>query len=217
MDSNLDWTSFQFGEISHLATTSFDPYTGKVAWIFNNINLPPNVNPPEGEGYVSFTVKHKKNLSTGTVIKNKATIDFELDFPPAPIDTPEVFNIIDSQAPISSIDPFSAKQSSTSFEISWSGNDGEGSGVGSFTICVSDNNDPYGIWLGNTSDTSAVFTGEEGHTYRFYSIATDNVSNVEPQPNVPDIVTYINIYDSDESEEQDNNKGGGCFIKQFSQ
>ena len=30
----------------------------------------------------------------------------------------------------------------------------------------------------NTTDTSATFTGQDGHTYTFFSIATDNSDNV---------------------------------------
>jgi hypothetical protein len=36
-----------------------------------------------------------------------------------------------------------------------------------------------------------VFTGTAGHTYRFYSIASDNVGNTEPAKTVPEAVTMV--------------------------
>jgi hypothetical protein len=36
--------------------------------------------------------------------------------------------------------------------------------------------------LSNTTQTSAVFTGQNGHTYGFYSVATDNAGYVQPTP-----------------------------------
>ncbi|MCX5895607.1 MAG: VWA domain-containing protein [Proteobacteria bacterium] len=193
LSANLDWTWFQFAESSHpnVLSTSFDPYTGIATWEFIGINLPPNVNSPEGEGWVSFTIKPKKDLPTGTQIKNKATIDFEIGYPPDPIDTPEVINTIDSQAPTSSISSLADEQPEA-FTLSWSGSDGEGgSGIQNYSIYVSDNGAPYQPLISSITETSAQFTGEVGHSYSFYSIAADNVGNVEPQPNGPDRTVLI--------------------------
>lgn len=208
LDPNLDWSWLQFGETSHPASISFDETSRGIAWTFNNINLPPNVNPPEGEGYVTFTIKPKKDLPSGTQIKNMATIDFEIGYPPDPMDTPEVINTIDSQIPTSSVNSLPGSQSSTSFEVSWSGSDDEnGSGIRDYTIYVSDNYGPYEPWLTNSTDTSASFAAEIGHTYEFYSIARDNVGNVEYTPSEPDATTMVTS-----PSREDEGKGGGCFI-----
>jgi len=180
---------------------SFDSQTGMIEWYFKGKDpdtgewadiLPPNTEDidPRGRGWVSYSVKPKANLPTGTVIKNKATIDFEVDIPPEPMDTPEVFNTLDNSKPTSQVAPLPATQTSTSFTVSWSGSD-EGSGVRDYTIYVSDNLGPFTAWLTQTTDTSATFTGSNGHTYSFYSVARDNVGNQEDLPTLPDATTSI--------------------------
>ena len=73
--------------------------------------------------------------------------------------------------------------STNAFTIAWSGpDDPGGSGIAFYIIYVSDNGGPYEIWQSDTSATSATFTGVDGHTYNFYSFATDNAGNVEAAP-----------------------------------
>ena len=57
-----------------------------------------------------------------------------------------------------------------------------GSGIASYDIYVSDDGGPFTPFLIGTTQTSATFTGVVGHTYGFYSVATDNVGNVQPTP-----------------------------------
>jgi len=157
-----------------------------------------------GEGYVSYSVKPKPGLATGTQIKNKASIVFDWN---EAIDTPEVLNTIDAVAPSSSVNPLPAQMYCTAFPVSWAGqDDAGGSGVEGYTVYVSDNGGAYAPWL-TTEETTATFTaGEAGHTYRFYSAARDHVGNTEPPPTdaagaiVPDattLVTGLNVGDFD--------------------
>ena len=44
----------------------------------------------------------------------------------------------------------------------------------------------------NTTHTSATFTGENGDTYSFYSVATDNAGNVQPTPTAAKASTLVN-------------------------
>ena len=53
--------------------------------------LPPNTAPPNGEGFVSFSIKPKEDLPTETEIHNMADIVFDTN---EPIETPEWFNTI---------------------------------------------------------------------------------------------------------------------------
>ncbi|MBU1486936.1 hypothetical protein KKH56_02650 [bacterium] len=48
------------------------------------------------------------------------------------------------------------------------------------------------VWI-TTADTSAIFAGQDGHTYRFYSIARDNVGNIESAPETPDAETTVTV------------------------
>jgi hypothetical protein len=83
-------------------------------------------------------------------------------------------------------------QTDPNFEVSWSGDDdAQGSGVRDYTIYVSDNGLDYTPWLVYTTTLSATFTGVPGHSYGFYSVARDNVGNVEDSPVEPDATTFI--------------------------
>lgn len=149
--------------------------------------LPPNLNPPEGEGSVVFFVKPKPELATGTQITNQAQIVFDVN---SAINTPEWLNTIDNTKPTSMVSPLAATQSSTSFAIQWSGGDA-GAGINTFTIFVSDNGGAFSPWVSNTTNISATFSGQQGHSYAFYSVATDLVGNEEDAKTVPDTTTQV--------------------------
>ncbi|RME90069.1 MAG: hypothetical protein D6766_13800, partial [Verrucomicrobia bacterium] len=73
--------------------------------------------------------------------------------------------------------------------LAWSGTDTGGSGLATYDIYVSDNGGPFALWLEKTTLSGAVYPGEFGHTYGFYSVATDLAGNREPGPDQPDAVT----------------------------
>lgn len=74
------------------------------------------------------------------------------------------------------------------FTVSWSGDAG-GPGIAGYTIYVSDNGAAFNAWLSGTTQTSAVYQGTLGHTYRFYSVATDTLGDVQPTPAAPQAST----------------------------
>ena len=179
-----------------------------------NTNLPPaNVLtgflPPEdgtgrGQGYFSYIVQPKANLPTGTQIRNVALVSFDQGEaiatdqvdpydPSQGVDpTKECLNTIDAGPPTSSVSPLPATETTTSFTVSWSGTDDTGgSGIASYNVYISDNDGSFQPWLTGTTDTSATFTGQNGHTYAFYSIATDNVGNIEAAPTSAEATTLL--------------------------
>jgi hypothetical protein len=85
--------------------------------------------------------------------------------------------------------PLPATSPTAQFDVSWAGDDGDGSGVQSYTIFVSVDDGEFLPWLVGTPETSATFEGEHGRTYRFYSIATDNVGYTEAAPPAADAQT----------------------------
>ncbi|MFN0053016.1 MAG: SdrD B-like domain-containing protein [Planctomycetales bacterium] len=98
----------------------------------------------------------------------------------------------DQTAPTSSVAPLPTYSTSTSFLVSWSGSDNAGgSGLASYTIYVSDNGGAYAAWLNNTILTSALYAGADGHTYAFYSVATDVAGNTEAAPGAADATTTV--------------------------
>lgn len=168
---------------------ALDKNTGVVTWRFLSLDpatglptentlagfLPPNVNAPEGDGVVTFTVRPKPNLTTGTEIRNGARIVFDTN---APIDTPEWLNTIDNTRPTSSVLPLAATQSSTDFTVNWSGTD-TGSGIAYYRIYVSENGSPFRIWLDGVNSTSALYRGQPNSNYGFFSLAFDGARNDE--------------------------------------
>lgn len=182
-------------------TANLNPNTGLLTWRFASIDpatgnppedplagfLPPDVNPPEGDGSVLFTVMPKKDLATGTTIRNKARIVFDVN---EPIDTPEWFNTIDNSKPISNVLMLTASECASNVQVQWAGTD-EGSGIASYNIYVSDNGSPFTVWQQNTTATSGIYTGQFGHTYAFYSLAQDKTGNIEDAPANPDATVTI--------------------------
>jgi PKD repeat protein len=79
LDQNLDWGTLAVGASSHpeKCDYEFDPYTGVIVWFCDSIMLPPNQNPPEGEGYFTFSISPKPDLPHGTEVANSAWIRFD--------------------------------------------------------------------------------------------------------------------------------------------
>ncbi len=201
-DFNKDFDLRPSNNIIARINAKLDMGTGLITWRFQSIDpatglptndplagiLPPNTTPPRGEGSVMFTVKVKSNLVTGAEIRNQARIVFDTN---APIDTPEWLNTLDNSPPSSRVQALPSGVP-YSFVVTWSGTD-TGSGINSYTISVSDNGGAYTPWLVNTASPNGVFTGQNNHTYRFYSIARDAAGNEESAKTVPEATTTVSV------------------------
>jgi hypothetical protein len=169
--------------------TSLDPMTLDVPWDPLEGFLPPNNTPPEGEGFVSYTVQSRPALVTGDLINAQARITFDMN---PPMDTPLFINTIDAGPPTSSVGPLPPPTFKPTFVVSWSGSDDPGSsGIASSDVYVSTDDGPFVAWLTGTTATSASFHGVPGHRYGFYSVATDNVGNQEAPPDGAQAVTLV--------------------------
>lgn len=168
--------------------TSLDPITGKLPQDPLAGFLPPDVQAPEGEGGVSFAVRTKPGLTTGTAIRNVASIVFDVN--PA-IQTPAWTNTVDASKPVSQISSLPSLQSASVFPVKWDGTD-QGSGVHTFTIFVSEEGGPFKTWLVETTTRSAYFAGVPGRSYSFYAQARDAASNLEDSKNRAETTTRVN-------------------------
>ncbi len=86
LDVNLDWSSssLSIGEMSHPEAcrfVGFDVLTGELTWYCDKIYLPPNVSPPDGEGYITYSVNPDQGLMSGAEIINFAYLKFGFDSP----------------------------------------------------------------------------------------------------------------------------------------
>jgi RHS repeat-associated protein len=169
--------------------TAIDPVTGQSPLDPLLGLLPPDDTNHIGEGRVSYTVTPYTGLATGTSITNSATITFDNN---PPITTPAVVNMLDAGTPQSQVTLSNNVSLGNTFIVSWSGTDNNGeSGLAGYNVYVSDNGGPFQLWLGNTTLTSAAFTGEPGHTYSFYSTATDNAGNAQTPPSQPQTSMFV--------------------------
>jgi hypothetical protein len=180
---------------------SLNPVSGVVVWSLRSVDpttgdlpadpslgfLPANMSPPEGEGSVSLTVSPLESLAEGTTLANSASIEFDAN--PALL-TPPWTNVLDASAPESVVLPLPPAQVSREFRVSWSGVD-LGSGVGSYSIYVSEDAGPFLLWLSDTPDTTALFRGRPGRVYSFYSRARDEAGNLEQVPLFADATTEV--------------------------
>lgn len=162
--------------------------------------LPPNSDSPEGQGFVSFTIRPQP---WATVITNTAGIRFDVN---DPIVTNIWSNTIDSGRPESQVDALASVTHTRDFMVSWSGADTGPAGIDSFSIYVSeDDGQSYIPWLNNFRGTSALFLyGVNNRTYRFYSVAKDHAGNREAVPYVADAVTMVIVPNTDGDEVLDD-------------
>ena|GEM_PF-4844718 len=90
---------------------------------------------------------------------------------------------IDIIPPVSSVDALPTFTTSLSFSVGWSGSDDGGSGIKHYDVQVKDGSGgTWTDWITETTDTSAIYTGEDGRTYYFQCRAQDNAGNWESYP-----------------------------------
>lgn len=184
-------------------TAGINIATGQIRWTFTAIDpetgdlpadplvgfLPPNVNGPEGEGFINYTIRQKSSLVTGDRIDAMASIVFDVN---DPILTPQIFHTIDRGAPTSQMTALPVTTSLPQFSVSWSGtDDAQGSGVATWDIFLSVDGGPFALYLDDTPNTSTTFIGTPLHTYAFYSVATDHVGHIEGTPSIADTSVTI--------------------------
>ena len=182
---------------------AFDPVTGVVTWTFTSLDpatldlpadplagfLPPDTDGRIGQGFTTYFVRPKAGTPSGTAISAQASVVFDTE---AAIATPLWSNTIDDGGPSSVVTALLATTTAPDFTVRWSGaDDVSGSGIGSFDVFVSDDGAPFAPLLTGTTLTSSTFAGQIGHTYAFFSAATDNVGHREANPEVPDATTRV--------------------------
>jgi hypothetical protein len=196
----VDWRNQDGSPLQVQVDATFDPQTGMIDVQFTSIDPATGRSPggafdgfllvedgsERGEGFIEYVVQAKTELATGTELRNQADIVFDDN---EPIRTPELLHTIDDDPPSSNVLPL-PPSSRASFAVTWTGTDGNGSGIAAFEIYVSDDGGPFILWRRST-DTSAVFIGQPNHTYGFYSVAVDGVGLAEPRPLLLDAMTVV--------------------------
>lgn len=169
---------------------SLDPQTMELPEDPTAGYLPPIDSTGYNIGWVIFTVEAVDSLGHNTTFKNQAHVNFDGVGPwgPAPPYGPFT-NTFDLQAPKSSIEAL-PEQSNPEFTVRWVGTD-EGGGVSTYNIFVQKDKGDFDLWKNNTSLQESTFSGETGHNYSFYSVATDFTGNEETKTDTIEASTYI--------------------------
>jgi hypothetical protein len=189
---------------------SFNKSSGIINWLFSTLDsknlfptedpdagfLPPNVNAPEGEGSVFFTVSLRRTLPHDTRIRNSATIYFDQN---PPIATNLWQNKIDKISPVSRVSSESSAQLGNQIiKLKFSGTD-LGSGVESHSIYYSENGGKFQLLKEAIGSDSVSVSGEFGKTYSFFSVSSDSTGNKEEKKEVAEAtVSLISVPEQSE-------------------
>ncbi|MFN8697900.1 MAG: T9SS type A sorting domain-containing protein [Flavobacteriales bacterium] len=170
----------------------FDSETGVITWLFTTLDpvteslplfdgfLPPNVESPEGEGYLHYMVSPRNDLVSGQELASLATIYFDTN---EPITTNTWVNTLDTAPPVSEINAFVSND--TIVNIQLSGID-SGCGISHYKVFVSADGGPF-LPLFTAFEEELVMVGELETTYGLYCIAYDSLGNGEMKEAIAEI------------------------------
>lgn len=87
---------------------------------------------------------------------------------------------LDAGIPNSHVTALPTALNNTTFTLSWSGaDDSTGSSISDYALHVSTDGQPFQLFEDGLIDTSLVFSGDFGSSYRFFTIARDHAGNAE--------------------------------------
>lgn len=108
----------------------------------------------------------------------------------APAQTANI--IVDTVAPLCVVSSLQAVTTTASFTVGWSGTDAT-SGLVGYDVQYREGNGTWTDWKLNFTNTTAVFTGQDGRTYTFRVRASDLAGNTGAYPENPKTTTTIRL------------------------
>ena len=189
--------------LSLLITAGLDADTNEAFWTLSTVDsisglppgdarlgfLPPTDETGAGLGWVEFAVEPKPAADDGIIILNDAAITFDDN---EPITTNVTEHTLDAATPRSRVEPLVATIDDPAIPLRWDLEDpGAEPGLAGFAIFVSVDGGSFTPFISGTTETSAVYPGEPGRTYAFYSVAMDHAGNEEAAPQTPDAETTV--------------------------
>ena len=183
LDDNINASSIKLVSSSHPEKLKyFNVSDEKVEIVFKDITLPPNKNPPEGEGWISFRANLKDGIKVGEEIREKAEVYF--DYNP-PVETNELILIFDDVPPSTEA---KAHLKNGKIYVEVQGSD-EGSGINYTTITIFEEGSNKFRQITIPLNESISFDASEGKTYYVYSSGIDMAGNVEFKESADVIIT----------------------------
>jgi hypothetical protein len=170
-DFDIQTTQFLSASQAEFLKTEIDEATGTLTWRFTSLVLPPNITPPEGEGYAEFSIQPKADAVSGAELTSQASIVF--DFNPA-ILTNTVTHRLDDVAPETTLT--NAKAEEGRIVINWTAADA-GSGLQEVRLLLTPDDGTEGREVVATEQPMIVKVSG-GKTYAIRSFAKDKAGNV---------------------------------------
>ncbi len=172
--AELDPESVEFGKTSHKGW-QITRQGNVLRWEIEGIELPPNVNPPEGEGFVTFSILPRPGVVVdGTRIENRATIVFDMN---PPIMTNTVVNTFDLSPPAITLLPLPEEVNQDTLVVRWQAQDA-GSGVARVFLFRAIDGGPFEQVATVSGGVDSVrIAVEPDRRYTFYALAQDFVGN----------------------------------------
>lgn len=137
----------------------------------------------KGEGYVSFTILPAPAAQTGDTIFAQAEIIFDIN---PPLLTNTYTNQIDALPPTLSIAPIPGVVQDSFVVSATFADDPGGSGTRDYDLFLSIEGEPLILLAQNIwQDTSLSFRGQNGKQHCLYSLAQDNVTNIQAMTTSP--------------------------------
>ena len=174
---------------------SIDPETGLSPWQVDRGMLPVNDSTHIGEGFLKFQLQPNPNMETGDTISFVANIEFDQN---DTIPTNRWCVTIDAGMPVSKVKGKVDSKNENLYHLTLHAADDEGgSGLKRVVLYQANNFGIYEEFAVCPLDTVIDFEGEPGRQYSFFTLAEDNVGNLEPLKETPDLVININVAPTD--------------------
>lgn len=172
-------------------TAAFEPVTRTLTWTLESFDvnteslpedplagfLPPNLAPPEGEGFVSYTVRTVSDLPSSTQVPGTAaSIVFDDN---NPISTNGTLHTVDAEAPVSLIRGVRKTGTGCDVLLEFEGED-ELSGIAFFDVFTGGVGE-RSQWT-TVIAPSALYEGTWGEVQSFFVRARDTIGNAEAIP-----------------------------------
>lgn len=175
--------------------SSIDPETGLNPWQVDRGMLPVNDSTHVGEGFVKFQLIPNEALQTGDTISIAANIVFDQN---DTIPTNRWCVTVDAGAPTSKVKGKKDSKNENLYHLTVQAADDEnGSGLKRVVLYQANNFGIYEEYAVCPLDTVIDFEAEPGHQYSFYTLAEDNVGNMEALKEVADLTINVNAAPTD--------------------
>jgi hypothetical protein len=197
LDEGLNTSMLQFGETTHPNTTATKTVQNDtLQWSYEDIFLPPNTDPPEGQGNFTYRTKIEEDAENGTQIESQAAIVFDSQ---NPVMTNEHVYVVDDSAPDStvSVEQIDTTNDNRTYNVTVTSDD-PGVGVANTTLYTKRTNGSWqnhSTWVRLADDpntslaATTTVTVPKDESIAFAATAVDGLGNKEERTGADATIT----------------------------